>query len=100
MIPSFPPEQPEEKAARWYLAAIVSSSEDAILSKDLAGRITSWNAAAERLYGYRAQEVVGQSVLLLFPPDRSDEFTQVMERLRRGERIEPYERYCQLKDNC
>jgi PAS domain-containing protein len=57
--------------ARLHLAALVSSSDDAILSKNLDGMITSWNAAAERMYGYRAQEIVGQPVTLLFPPDRS-----------------------------
>jgi PAS domain S-box-containing protein len=77
--------------ARLHLAAIVSSSDDAILSKDLDGIITSWNAAAERMYGYSAQEIVGQSVTLLFPPDRSDEFTQIMERIRLGERVDHYE---------
>jgi PAS domain S-box-containing protein len=74
-----------------HLAAIVSSSEDAILSKDLDGIIISWNAAAERIYGYSAQEIVGQPVTLLFPPDSSDEFKQIMERIRRGERVDHYE---------
>ena len=74
-----------------HLAAIVSSSDDAILSKDLDGIITSWNAAAERMYGYRAQDIVGQPVLLLFPPDRQEEFTEIMERIRRGERVDHYE---------
>jgi PAS domain S-box-containing protein len=77
--------------ARLHLAAIVSSSDDAILSKDLDGMITSWNVSAERMYGYSAQEVVGQPITLLFPPDRSDEFTQIMERIRRGERVDHYE---------
>jgi PAS domain S-box-containing protein len=77
--------------ARLYLAAIVSSSDDAILSKDLDGMITSWNAAAERMYGYSAQEIVGQPVTLLFPKDHSDEFTQIMERIRRGERVDHFE---------
>ncbi len=77
--------------ARLHLAAIVSSSEDAILSKDLDGTITSWNAAAERMYGYSAQEIVGQAVTLLFPPDRQSEFVEIMERIRRGERVEHYE---------
>src|SRR6266571_2127374 len=74
-----------------HLAAIISSSEDAILSKDLDGIIISWNAAAERMYGYSAQEIVGQPVTLLFPPDSSDEFRQIMERIRRGERVDHYE---------
>ena len=77
--------------AHLHLAAIVSSSDDAILSKDLDGMITSWNGAAERMYGYSAQEIVGQPVTLLFPPDRSDEFTQIRERIRRGERVDHYE---------
>jgi len=65
----------QTEEARLHLAAIVSSSDDAILSKDLDGMITSWNAAAERMYGYSAQEIVGQPVTLLFPPDRQSEFT-------------------------
>jgi PAS domain S-box-containing protein len=77
--------------ARLHLAAIVSSSDDAILSKDLDGMITSWNAAAECMYGYSAQEIVGQSVTLLFPPDCQSELTQIMERIRRGERVDHYE---------
>ncbi len=77
--------------ARLHLAAIVESSDDAILSKNLDGMITSWNNAAERMYGYRAQEMVGQSVTRLFPPGRSDEFTQIMERIRQGERVDHYE---------
>ncbi|HEU5381106.1 MAG TPA: PAS domain S-box protein [Ktedonobacteraceae bacterium] len=84
--------------ARLYLASIVDSSVDAILSKDLDGTITSWNTAAERMYGYRAQEVVGRSVSLLFPPDRPDEFTQIMERIRRGECVESYETIRVRKD--
>ncbi len=77
--------------AQLHLAAIVSSSDDAILSKDLDGIITSWNAGAERMYGYRAQDIVGQPVSLLFPPDRQQEFTDIMERIRRGERVDHYE---------
>ncbi|TMC16404.1 MAG: PAS domain S-box protein [Chloroflexi bacterium] len=74
-----------------HLASIVASSDDAILSKDFNGIITSWNAAAERMYGYHAEEIVGQSVLILFPPENSDEFSQIMQRIRHGERIEHYE---------
>jgi PAS domain S-box-containing protein len=73
------------------IAAIVSSSDDAILSKDLDGTITGWNAAAGRMYGYSAQEIVGQPVTLLFPSDRRNEFTEIMERIRRGERVDHYE---------
>jgi PAS domain S-box-containing protein len=81
-----------------YLASIVSSSYDAILSKDLDGRITSWNAAAERLYGYSAQEIVGQSVTRLFAPGRQGEFEQIMARIRRGERIDHFETVRMRKD--
>ena len=81
----------QAEEARLHLAAIVSSSEDAILSKDLNGKITSWNAAAERMYGYSAQEIVGQPVTLVLPPDRHSEFTAIMEHIRRGERVDHYE---------
>jgi PAS domain S-box-containing protein len=74
-----------------HLAAIVSSSNDAIISKDLDGTITSWNAAAERIYGYSAQEIVGQPITLLFPSDRQNEFTQIIERICRGECVDHYE---------
>jgi PAS domain S-box-containing protein len=70
------------------LAAIVSSSEDAILSKDLDGIVTSWNKGAERLYGYNAQQMVGQSVARIFPPDRQEELRSIMDQIRRGERVE------------
>ena len=69
------------------LAAIVETSDDAIYSKDIDGIITSWNSAAERIYGYSAEEMIGQSVTLLFPPDGQGEFEQIMARLRRGERV-------------
>jgi PAS domain S-box-containing protein len=80
------------------LAAIVRDSEDAILSKDLEGTILSWNPAAERLYGYTAQEIIGQSVTILFPPERLDEFHSIMERLRRGESIQHYDTLRVRKD--
>src|SRR5258707_2491791 len=73
------------------LAAIVDSSEDAIVSKDLNGTIESWNGGAERLFGYQASEVIGKSILMIVPPDRHDEEQGILERIRRGERIEPYE---------
>ncbi len=75
----------------WYLAAIVESSDDAILSKDLDGIITSWNAAAERMFGYSAQEMIGQPVSRLFLPQQQDEFAQIMSRIHRGERVDHYE---------
>ncbi|HLJ92109.1 MAG TPA: PAS domain S-box protein [Gemmataceae bacterium] len=80
------------------LAAIVESSDDAIISKNLDGIITSWNRGAERLYGYTAGEVVGRPVSLLMPPDHQDDFPTLMERLERGERIEHYETVRVAKD--
>jgi PAS domain S-box-containing protein len=88
--------QGEEARAR--LAAIVESSDDAIVSKDLTGVITSWNKSAERLFGYTAQEAVGNSVTLLIPPDRFDEEPAILDRVRRGERIDHYETVRRRKD--
>jgi len=79
----------EEAIAR--LAAIVESSEDAIIAKSLDGVILSWNPGAERLYGYSAKEVVGKSISILEPPDRRNELAEAMEKLRRGERIQDRE---------
>ena len=74
-----------------FLAAIVESSDDAIISKTLDGIITSWNPAAERLYGYTANEAVGREVSLIIPRDRPDELSSILERLRRGLRIDHFE---------
>jgi PAS domain S-box-containing protein len=76
---------------RLLLSAIVESSDDAIISKNLDGIIVSWNKGAERLYGYTAEEIVGRPLSLLVPPDHPDELPAIMERLRRGEHIEHYE---------
>ncbi|HEX3000215.1 MAG TPA: PAS domain S-box protein, partial [Armatimonadota bacterium] len=73
------------------LAAIVDSSQDAILGKDLNGTVLSWNAGAERIYGYSAAEMVGKNVSLLLPPECSDELPSLLERIRRGERVETCE---------
>lgn len=80
------------------LAAIVSSSDDAILSKDLNGVILSWNPGAQRLFGYTAEEIVGKPVLVLIPEGRHDEEPAILARLRRGERIEHYETIRRRKD--
>ena len=76
---------------RAWLAAIVESSDDAIISKRLDATITSWNAGAQRIFGYAAEEVVGQPITILIPPDLWDEEMRILERLRAGERIEHYE---------
>jgi len=79
------------------LAAIVEGSDDAIISKDLNGVITSWNKGAERIFGYLAEEAIGKSVTILIPPDRLHEEATIIERIKRGERIEHYETVRQRK---
>jgi PAS domain S-box-containing protein len=84
--------------ARLYLGAIVESSDDAILGMNLDGVIVSWNKAAERLYGYRAEEIIGKPLSLLVSPDHPDELPNLLERLKRGERIEHFETVRVRKD--
>ena len=86
-----------EDAAR-RLAFIVESSDDAIIGTDLDGTITSWNGGAQRLYGYTVEEVVGRPVMILIPDDRPDEEPTILERIRRGERVEHYETVRRRKD--
>jgi PAS domain S-box-containing protein len=88
--------QAEEAQAR--LAAIVESSQDVIISKSLQGIIHTWNAAAERLFGYTAEEAIGRSITLIIPPDRLHEETEILSRISRGERVEHYETVRQAKD--
>jgi PAS domain S-box-containing protein len=80
------------------LAAIVESCDDAIVGKDLNGIITSWNRGAERLFGYTADEAIGQSVTMLIPPDHVDEEPEILKRLRRGERVDHFESIRVAKD--
>ena len=77
--------------SRSKLASIIDSSEDAILSKDLNGVITSWNRGAERMYGYTPEEVMGKNISLLTPSDRPDEIPEILKRIARGESIDHYE---------
>jgi diguanylate cyclase (GGDEF)-like protein/PAS domain S-box-containing protein len=77
--------------AAFHFTAVVESSRDAIIGKDLDGVIVSWNRAAERLYGYSAEEVIGRSVLLLAPPGNDDEVREILSRVRAGERVDDYE---------
>ena len=81
-----------------YLAAIVESSDDAIVSKNLDGTITSWNNAAERIFGYSSDEAVGKPITLIIPPERRHEETDIISRLRQGKRIEHFETVRQAKD--
>jgi PAS domain S-box-containing protein len=79
------------ESARAHLAAIVECSDDAIVSKTLEGTIRSWNGAAERLFGHTAEEVVGQPITLIIPPERVQEEEEILRKLRRGERIDHFE---------
>jgi PAS domain S-box-containing protein len=84
--------------ARFQLAAIVESSEDAIIGKTLDGIITSWNSGAQRIYGYLVDEVKGRCISILIPPDHADEMPQILEKIRQGKRFEFYETVRMRKD--
>jgi PAS domain S-box-containing protein len=77
--------------SRYFLAAIIESSDDAIISKNLRGVITSWNGAAQRVFGYAAEEIVGQPILRLVPEELHSEEAEILEKIRAGERIDHYE---------
>jgi PAS domain S-box-containing protein len=89
-------EQRERTAS--LLAAIVDSTDDAVVSKNLDGIITSWNKSAERLFGYSAKEAIGQHITLVIPPERHAEESDILARLRRGERIDHFETVRRRKD--
>jgi PAS domain S-box-containing protein len=88
----------QAEGAKAHLAAIVESSDEAIISKDLNGIIMSWNRGAERLFGYTAQEAIAQPVTILMSPERFDEELGILERVRRGKSIGPYETVRRRKD--
>ena len=80
------------------MAAIVASSDDAIIGKDLNSIITSWNFGAERIFGYTAEEMIGTSIMRLIPPDRQAEELEILARIRRGERFDHFETIRLAKD--
>lgn len=84
-------ERKKVEEASFRLAAIVESSDDAIVSKDLNGIINSWNKAAERIFGFTAQEIIGKPILVLIPPELHDEETRILAKIRSGERIDHFQ---------
>ena len=89
---------PDGETRLALLASIVDSSDDAIISKTLDGTVTSWNPAAERMYGYTAREIVGMPISLLGHPDRPDDMVDILDQIRRGQRVEHYETIRVKKD--
>src|SRR6476660_1275863 len=87
---------PEDAMA--HLAAIVESSEDAIISTTLAGTILSWNAGAEHIYGYTAAEAIGRSMTFLLPEDRADEETEILKAIARGQPVDHFETVRRIKN--
>jgi PAS domain S-box-containing protein len=81
----------EAERAMWQLAVIVESSDDAIVSKNLDGVVLTWNTGAERLFGYKAHEIIGLPIIVLIPPENYNEEPFILERIRRGEPVESYE---------
>jgi PAS domain S-box-containing protein len=92
------PKTTREPLTASWLAAIVESSDDAIASKTLDGIVTSWNPAAERLFGYTAAEMIGRPIAILAAPDRVNEMPAILERIRRGEKVDHYETVRRRKD--
>src|SRR6202790_3527708 len=91
-------EEPDYAIRLALLAAIVESSDDAIVSKTLEGRIQSWNAGAERIFGYTAAEVIGQPITIIIPPELQDEERRILDKVRRGERIDHFDTIRVTKD--
>src|SRR5215475_917899 len=86
------------EARNRFLWSIIENSDDAIITKNLDGIISSWNKSAERIFGYTAEDVIGKSVTILNPPDRNDEEPTILARIRRGERVDHHETVFQRKD--
>ena len=91
------PDESEQIASR-RLAAIIESSDDAIVSKNLDGIVTSWNRAAERMFGYTADHMIGRSIRTIIPADRQSEEDDVLARIRQGVRVDHFETLRQRKD--
>ena len=91
-------ETKRREADRRLLAAIVDSTDDAIISKDLTGRILSWNRSAERTFGYSAEEAIGKSIAMLMPNEGADDYLSIIDRIRQGRRVEHYETLRRRKD--
>ena len=91
-------ERRKTEAAALRLASVVRSSHDAIVAKTLKGIITDWNESAERIFGYTAKEIIGQSILTLIPKDRHDEETEILRKIRRGDSIDHYQTVRRRKD--
>ncbi|HKB86377.1 MAG TPA: PAS domain S-box protein [Ignavibacteriaceae bacterium] len=90
--------EPAEDYLRLLFTAIVESSDDAIISKDLDGKVLSWNRGAEMMYGYKAEEVIGRNIDIIAPPDKKDEIRDIMKTLRKGEKYDHYTTRRQTKD--
>src|SRR3954471_11686278 len=90
--------QPPSDIKARHLAKVVESSDDAIVSKDLNGTITSWNAAAERMFGYSEQEAIGKPIRIIIPADRQGEEDEVLRRIRAGQAIPHFETFRCRKD--
>ena len=91
-------EEKKAQQAAYRLAAIVASSDDGIVSKDLNGVVTSWNAGAERIFGYKPEDIVGRSITTIIPPELQDDEKMILAKIRRGERIEHFETVRLTKD--
>ncbi|HTW95141.1 MAG TPA: PAS domain S-box protein, partial [Tepidisphaeraceae bacterium] len=102
-MPSPPPQQNDESSnpplnPQAWLAAVIDSSDDAIVTKTLEGVVTTWNKSAERIFGYAPQEIIGKPILTIIPPDRQHEEVEILRRLRNGQRVDHFETVRRRKD--